>query len=111
MKAGAFRHRVTIEDRVSVQDGTGDQVPNWVPWASNVPAAIYPASAKEFTTQGVALSQVTGKIVIRWREGVKATMRIRHGDDIYNILGVLSDDKSGRSHITMPVSRGTNVGG
>lgn len=126
LRAGKLRHRVDIEQRAPLLDtsgqpvvsATGDPEREWAPWASNVPAEIVPISAKEFVAGQGIVGQVTARIVIRWRDGLDPTMRIRHrvGEgtavtyDIYNIAGLLVDPSTGRDYITIPVTRGVNDG-
>ncbi|WP_278607550.1 head-tail adaptor protein [[Ruminococcus] torques] len=38
---------------------------------------------------------MTNKIYIRFRSGIKSTMRIKHGDRIFEIESVLGDKRSG----------------
>jgi hypothetical protein len=37
-------------------------------------------------------------------------MRLRHGADVYSIVGALPDPESGREYVTLAVTRGTNLG-
>ena len=109
--AGRLRHRITIERPDRQQDrNTGEWIPRWVPAWEGVPAAIEPLSAREFIAAQAVQSEVTARIVIRYREGVTAAMRIVHNGRIYNIHGVLPDPDSGRSYLTLPCSEGVNDG-
>ena len=110
MQSQRLRRRVDIDRQVLTQDPMGGQTITWSPWATNVPAEIAPLSAREFLAANQVHGEVTARITIRWRAGLEPTMRIRHGTDIYNIAGVLPDAKSGRSHITILVTRGVNAG-
>jgi SPP1 family predicted phage head-tail adaptor len=118
MDAGRLRHRVTIDERVTSQDEHGDPVVTWQPWASNVPAEIAPVSGKEFLAGQGVVAQVTCRIVIRWRQGVVETMRVRHvvdagsplREDVYNVAAVLPDNDSGRDHLTLMCTKGVNEG-
>ncbi|HOW93284.1 MAG TPA: phage head closure protein [Mycolicibacterium fallax] len=110
MDAGKLRHRVDIEQRVDVQDTSGDIETTWVPFASSVPAAIEPLSAREFVAAGAVQSKVIARITIRHRSGLDASMRIRHGARIYNPEGFLADKESGLDYLTIPCSEGVNEG-
>lgn len=110
MRAGRLRHRGVIEKRGEVQDpDSGAMVPGWEPVAT-VWMGVEPLSARAFIAAQAAQSKVTGQIVIRYREGIDASMRIRHKGRVYNIEGVLPDDRSGREHLTLPYSEGVNDG-
>lgn len=110
MGSGQFRHRISIDDKVSVQDDTGDPVVSWVPWAVNIAADIQPVTGSEALAANQIFSKATAKIKIRWRTGITVMMRVRHGSDIYNILGVVPDPKSGRDKTTLLVMKGANEG-
>ena len=111
MDAGRLRHRVDFEKRVDVQDpDTGDVTPTWLALARSVPAAIEPLSAREFIAGQAMQSEVTTRIVVRYRDGLSAAMRIKHGARIYNPQGFLADLDSGRDYLTIPCSEGVNEG-
>lgn len=108
---GKLRHRITIQKPITSQDlETGVSTTNWVNVAQNVPAAIEPLSVREFVAAQAMQSQVTARIVIRYRPGLTAQMRILHGSRVYNPQGWLADADSGLEYLTAPCSEGTNLG-
>lgn len=108
--AGRLRHRVSLQAKVATRDpDTGAPLVTWQELAK-VWAAIEPLSAREFIAAQATRSEVTARIVIRYRGDVVATMRAVHGARIYNIAGVLADKDSGLEYLTLPVSEGTNTG-
>lgn len=109
LEAGKLRHRIVIQQPVETQDaGTGAINVTWADLAT-VWAAIEPLSAREFVASQAEASQVSSRVVIRYRDDVTAKMRIHYvAKDIYfNIEGVLSDKDSGQEYLTLPVSDGT----
>lgn len=109
--AGRFRHRVTIEEATDIQDATtGEVVPSWAAVFSNVPAEIEPLSVKEFIGAQQVQSEIAVRITIRWRPGLNAKQRIRHGTTIYLPAGMLADKKSGQDYVTIPCSAGVSEG-
>lgn len=110
MRPQRLRHRIDIDKRELVQDPMGGETLTWVPFATGIPAEVAPLSAREFLSANQVHGEVTARITIRWMDGLDATMRVRHGSMVYNIAGVLPDAKSGRDHITLPVSAGANEG-
>lgn len=124
IEAGRLRHRVRIEQSVLVVDSNGEAVQNpdtgettseWVEVAT-VWAAIEPISGREFIQSQAKQSQITARIVIRFREGVTAAMRLVHvrrnmADVVYNIHAILSDRESGLEYLTLPVSAGVSDSG
>lgn len=124
LEAGRLRHRVRIEELVTVPDSNGDATQDpetgevlrvWQE-VDEVWAAIEPLSAREFIASQAIQSKVTARIVIRQRDGLDPAMRLVHvrlgrADVIYNPHGFLADVESGLEYLTIPVSTGTNPSG
>jgi len=109
LDAGKLRHRVTIQRQTVGHDSDGGRKVTWDDVAT-VWAAIEPLSARERLVADQVQSEVTARITIRYRDDVDATMRVKHGDDLYNIHGVIRDNESMFDWITLPVSIGLNDG-
>lgn len=112
MRTGNLRHRCTIERPALTQDpDTGAMVEGWA-LVAKAWMAIEPASVRAFVAAQAAQSEVTGQLVMRYRPNltIDSSMRVRHGDAIYNIEGVLPDKRSGREYLTLPYSEGVNDG-
>ncbi|MES2625895.1 MAG: phage head closure protein [Pseudomonadota bacterium] len=109
--SGDLRHKVQIQEPGDpTQDpNTGEQTFEWETVAS-VWAQIVPMSGREFIAASAEQSEVQGRIVIRYREGVDATMRIVYRNKYYNIKAVLPDAESGKEHLTLMVSEGVTLG-
>lgn len=104
MQAGKLRHQVVIQRLVPVQDETtGEITETWEDFATEW-AEVRPASVREFIAANIEESEITAKVLIRYRPGIKASMHIIHGSQVFNIEGVLSDPKSGIEYLTLPVS-------
>ena len=113
LQAGRLRHRVRIEKPSSVRDpGTGEPIPGWELVADRVPAEIAPLSVRDFLSAAQNQSQITARIVIRYRVGIASNMRcIDLGTGaIYNIQAPLADPETGREYLTMPCTTGVNNG-
>ena len=122
MRGGRLRHRVIIEAQREVRNADGDVV--GIAWETfltehddagneiGVAAEIAPLSARELMAAQATQSEVSAKITIRSAPGVSADMRVRRLDDgrVYNIAGVIEDNRSGREWITLPVTQGVNDG-
>src|SRR5690625_1847908 len=109
LDAGKLRHRVTIQKCVLGIVSVGGRKVTWDDVAT-VWAAIEPLSARERLVADQVQSEVTARITIRYRDDVDASMRIKHGNDTYNIHGVIRDNESMFDWITLPVSIGLNDG-
>lgn len=124
LEAGRLRHQVRIEQYQELLDSNGEVIQDentgevaraWVEVAT-VRAAIEPVSGREFIQSQATQSQITARIVIRFRDGINAAMRLVHvrrnmADVIYNIHALLADKESGLEYITMPVSAGVSDSG
>ena len=112
MRAGKLRHRITFQSPGMTQDPvTGEMIPGWANLWEKVPASVEPLSVKDFIASQANQSQISARIVIRYREGVLPTMRILHRGLIYNIEGpALPDPNSGLEFLTLAVSSGVNDG-
>lgn len=121
--AGSLRHRVRIERYDYLLDSNGETIQDpetgevsraWTEVAT-VWAAIEPLSAREFIQSQATQSQVTARIVIRYRDGLYASMRLVHvrtgrPDVIYNPAAFLADKESGLEYMTIPCSQGVGEG-
>ena len=111
IEAGRLRHRITIQSLTVGQDvDTGEETESWSDLYTSVPAAIEPISVREFISSKAAQSEITTRIVIRYRAGLTPTMRILHKGKIYNPAGSLPDKDSGIEYITIACSEGVNNG-
>lgn len=107
--AGRLRHRVTIQRPGTTQDPiTGEMVNTWADYLS-LWAHVEPASVREFIAADAEQSEVRGKITLRYRNDLDATMRVLHRGAVYQILGVMADNQSGLEWITLAVSEGVRV--
>ncbi len=110
MLAPRLRHRVDIGAFKTVQDQTdGTQTESWVPAFSSVPAEITPLSGSELLSAAAAQSKATARIVIRAGLALVETMRIKHGDDLYNIVAVIDDPTFAR-HVSILAEKGLRNG-
>jgi SPP1 family predicted phage head-tail adaptor len=114
LSAGRLRHRLILEKRESDQDSTtGADEFTWAevarPWA-----AIEPLSVRDYITSKGERSEVSARIVIRFRHDINPQMRLiqetASGQRIFKILGILPDTDSGREYMTIAVSEGVSKG-
>lgn len=111
LKAGRLRHRVDIQSKVQTQDPqTGEIIETWVTTWPQVPAEIAPLSVREYIAAQAIQSNISARIVIRYRDNMLPTMRILHKGRIYNPAGWLPDPVRGNEYLTAPCSEGVNDG-
>jgi len=92
MRAGRLRHRVTLQSKTETRDSYGGAVITWSDVAT-VYAAIEPLSGREWFAQQQVQSEVSVRIVVRYRAGITAANRIAHGATYYDILSVINHDE------------------
>jgi SPP1 family predicted phage head-tail adaptor len=109
LAAGKLRHRVVVEEQVTVINSFGESETAWVTFA-NVWAAIEPLSAREFLAASQVQSNVSCRIVMRNLPGLLPSMRLVHRGKIYNPAGILTDKESGLEYVTIPASVGVDQG-
>lgn len=110
VRAGRLRHRVSVEELVSALDSDGATEEAWVTFAWPVPADIVALSGRELIAAQAVQSKVSTRIKIRHLPGLKASMRIVHRGEIYNIEGPIPDPDSRIRFITLICSSGVNEG-
>lgn len=104
LRAGALRHRITIERQQQTQDQETGAVSNgWTTLATDVPASVEPLSGKDFIRAAQLASAITARITIRYRPDVDTNQRIRHDATTYIIKAALPDPNSGREWLTLLV--------
>lgn len=115
LAAGRLRHRITIQEKVTVviNPDTGEKETVWQDVAE-VWAAIEPLSAREFIASQQVDSEISARIVLRYRAGLNSAMRFVHVKDgqsvYYNPKDFLADPDSGLEYLTSPCSTGLNDG-
>ena len=90
MRAGRLRHRVTIQQLVPDPSIGGTDI--WHDYAT-VWAAIEPLRGREYLAAQQEGAEATGRITFRYISGVKPTMRIQHGDRIYEIISPIDPEE------------------
>lgn len=107
--SGSLRHKVQLQALTITQNPVTGEVENtWgtiaEPWAE-----IVPMSAREFVAAASEQSEVRGRIVIRYRDNIDASMRILYRGKHYAIFGVMNDAESGKEHMTLMVGDGVRL--
>ena len=95
MRAGTLRHKVVIQKNTPTRDSYGAEVEAWADYAT-VWASIEPARGREFWESQQVNAEVTGKIRIRYLEGITPKMRVKHGSRIFEIISVINPEERNR---------------
>ncbi len=93
MRIGTLRHRVTLQEYVKGKDAYGGMTQEWVE-RGTVWASFEAMSGTEFFASQQAQSQVTQRVRIRYRSGLKSlSWRLCTQDGrLYNIISILPDN-------------------
>lgn len=110
MQAGKLRHRITLQKPVKTQSPTTGAVINSWAEVARLWADVVDLSARDFVAAQAGQSEVTSRITVRYRDDITDKYRILYRGRVYNIHGVLADDKSGFEYLTLPCSQGVNDG-
>lgn len=95
IRAGELRHRVTIQAEDRQDDGQGGYTPMWRD-VETVLASIQPISGNEALVARQLQDTVTHKVVMRYRPGITAAMRLKFGTRLFNIREVRNYDERNR---------------
>lgn len=89
MRAGDLRHRVTIQQLVTVYDEYNQPVEMWQD-LTTVWAAIEPLSGREYWQAKAVNAEVTHRVRMRYRAGITPEMRLVFNGRVFEILAVLN---------------------
>lgn len=109
MEAGKLRNRVDIQEKGTGTGPTGQPVSTWITVFPRIAASVRHVSGMEAIRQGIESTQVNTSIRIRYRTGVTAGMRVKHGENVYDIEAVMPDVER-RDHLDLSCKTGANDG-
>src|SRR3954471_23824903 len=86
--AGQHRQVISIEQPTRTPDGFGETIVTWTTFAASVRAKVEPIVGRELTQASQVQADHTDRVTIRYREGIKPDMRIRHRGRTLNIVSM-----------------------
>lgn len=96
MNAGRLRHQVDIQQPVEAQNAFGEPEVTWTDVVTGIWAGIEPLRGREFFASRQTNAEIEARIVMRYRDDVKAKYRIKHRDDEYYIDTIINVDNRNR---------------
>lgn len=93
--AGKLRHRVTLQELVKTDDGYGGIAETWRDVAT-VWAAVEPLSGDERYAAQQVQSDLTHRVTIRYRAGVRPQMRVMYAGRVLQIVAVIDREERHR---------------
>lgn len=112
MNAGKLRHRVEVDEPVTSQNDTGEEVVTFTPWASKIWAEVHPLTGRERLQSNGIIASFDTRIEIRWspeNARIDAKWRILFSGVIYNIVSAEDIDFAHR-RIEIMATSGLNAG-
>jgi SPP1 family predicted phage head-tail adaptor len=88
MNSGDLRHKIILQKLDQQADSYGERRETWSDFMT-VWASIKPVSGREFFAAEAVNSEVSHKILIRYRPGVTASMRVKYKDRYFAVSAVL----------------------
>lgn len=106
LPAANLNQRIRLQKFIGTQDSFGETNGTWTDIAT-VWADIRYLNGKEYLAAQREINKAAVSIRIRWRNDVEPTMRVLHGNAIYNIEAVLPDMQK-RMHLDLVCSTDSN---
>jgi len=91
MGSGELRNYIKIQNKVMVENENLEKVETWQDF-KQCWAEIKPLDGREYWAARQTVSEVTGKIKIRYMAGVTNEMRVVDGAKIYDIEAVIDTE-------------------
>ena len=95
MRSGKLKHRVTIQELSIARNDYGEDIESWVD-LKTVWAYVEPLRGREYWQAKQVVGEITGRITIRYLEGLNEKMRVIYGEKTYNILAVINLQEKNR---------------
>jgi len=95
MKAGALRHRVTIQRLVTTRDSFGAALETRTDIAT-VWASVEPIGGRELWQMQQVTAEVSTRVRMRYRSDVVPTMRLCFGSRILEVTNVIDTEERHR---------------
>ena len=108
MLAGLLRDRVTIQVRSMADDAAGEPMLTWTDFAVGIHANVNDMTGKEYLAAQAVTNAVNTTIIIRYRAGITAAMRVLCRGVTYNIQAVIEPENKRREMHLMCVRNVSN---
>ena len=82
-----YRCKIDFLKRIKEKDEYGEPIDSWEPFKTGIWASKDPLIGKEFFTALTTDNKVEVKFNMRFIPDITSDMRIRHGNEIYEIIG------------------------
>lgn len=114
MQLEAWNAKVTILQRVDTPNALGEPVPSWQPVAglAGIWARRLPGPPRELIGNAQLQAPIDARYRIHWRASpaITAAMRLQHGADVYDIVGMPVDLGNERRMLELRCTAGVRDG-
>jgi SPP1 family predicted phage head-tail adaptor len=91
MPVGRLRHRLTLEEAETVEDGSGGYATEWIA-AASLWGLIETIAGREWREGDAVKGEATHRITIRNRDGIAPSMRFRFEARVFEIESLADPD-------------------
>lgn len=91
MRSGPLRHRVHIQEPIESKGTMGGTIKQWVTF-HKCWAEVREMSGRELVNSSQVTSEIKATAFIRYKSHIDASMRLVHGDNVYQIESVINKD-------------------
>ena len=92
---GLLKKRIVLQSKQIETDNAGVQTEVWKD-AFETWAAILPLRGKEFFASNQIHSEISVKVVLRYKTGITSGMRVKYGTRFFDIKSVINIDERNR---------------
>jgi SPP1 family predicted phage head-tail adaptor len=107
--SGQFRHRITFQKYIETEDVLGQKEESWED-VTSVWSKIKTIKGKEYFQAGAAQTEIITRFIIRYREGISGSMRIKYEDRLFDIVDPPINDDELNKTLTI-IAREVRAGG
>lgn len=100
MEIGKLRHRVTLQESAAVRDSFGAEVETWTD-ITTLWASVEPLSGREYFAAQQVNTEISTKITLRYRAGIKPEMQILFASRVFEILSVVNPEEKNTQLVLM----------
>ena len=95
MNIGSLKKRIEIQAQQKTPDGMGGFTTAWVTLYT-VDAAIWDATGNERNQANATTLIITHRIRIRYKQGLKASYRLKYGLRYFNIVSIVNPNEANK---------------
>lgn len=92
MRAGTMRFFGSVQKESTVRDDHGSQTIVWIDFLERVSFSLDAIGGQEIDAAGAVRAQSKFNVVMRWRDGVMAGMRLAYRNRVFSIISANDPD-------------------